>query len=144
MVFNTTYKNNEDEEIINDLVGKPYSLIKAIRLGGVGSGRMMVEDTSPNMHGLLNVVSDINYANIELRPGGILIRINKGLQNFTWAIPYYQLVLYQGSGSSIHAAGRYIRFMKNKLFRENKKFFKKLLDLKIKYDTEFSSPTMSM
>lgn len=129
---------------MNDLVGKPFSLFKSFKLGGIGSARMIIQETSPNMNQYLNTVSDINYANIELRPGGVLIRINKGLQNFTWAIPYYQLVIYKTDGSSIHAQGRYIRFARNKFFKENKKFFNKLLDLKIQYDIDFHSPTMSV
>ena len=144
MVFNTTYKNEDDIIIINDLVGKPFSLLKSIKLGGIGSKRMIIEEVSPNMHQYLNATADINYANIELRPTGILIRINKGLDTFTWAIPYYQLVIYKTDGSSIHAQGRFVRFVNNTLFKENKKFFDKLLNMKVKYDFEFSSPTMSL
>lgn len=144
MVLNTTYRNKDNTKQINRLVGKPYSLLNSLKLGGVGSKRMMIEDVSMNMKQYLNTVSDINYANIEIRPGGILIHINKGLQNFTWSIPYYQLVIYKTDGSSIHAQGRFIRFSKNKLFKENRKFFRKLLNLKVQYDIDFNSPTMSM
>ena len=144
MILNTTYSNKENSELINDLVGKPFSLLNAIKLGGIGSKRIIIKDTSPNMSTYLNLVSDINYANIELRPGGILIRINRGLDNFTWIIPYYHLVIYKTDGSSIHAQGKYIRFINNILFKENKKFFNKLLDMKIQYDIDFQSPTMSM
>ncbi len=142
MLLNTTYKNKENYELINDLVGKPYSFLKSLKLGGIGSGRMIIDDVSPNMRQYLNTVADINYANIELRPGGILIRINKGLENFTWVIPYYQLVIYKIDGSSIHAQGKFIRFSKNRLFKENRKFFTKLYDLKIQYDLDFKPPTM--
>ncbi len=144
MIFDTTYKNKEDIELMTDLVGKPFRLMQAIKMGGIGSKRMVVDQVSPNMQQYLNKVADINYANIELRSGGILVHINKGLQNFTWAIPYYQLVLYKTDGSSIHAQGRYIKFSRNKLFAENKKFFNKLLDIKVQYDIDFKSPTMSL
>ncbi|MDJ0645815.1 MAG: hypothetical protein QNJ57_07530 [Flavobacteriaceae bacterium] len=144
MIFNTTYHNSDDVEFMNDLVGRPFSMLKALRIRGVGSKRMIIEEVSVNMQQYLNTTADINYANIELRPGGILIRINKGLQTFTWAIPYYQLVIYKSDGSSIHAQGRFIRFSRNQFFKENKKFFDKLLDLKVKYDFEFRSPTMSI
>ncbi len=143
MIFNTTHTNRDDINLINDLVGKPFSLLKSIKLGGIGSKRMMVAQVSPNMQQYINSISDINYANIELRPGGILLRINKGLQCFTWVIPYYQLVIYQADGSSIHAQGRFIRFSKNMLFKENKRFLNKLMDMKIQYDFDHSSPTMS-
>jgi len=137
MLLETTYSNKENKEIINDLVGKPFSLIQSIRLRGVGSKRMIVDEVSPNLTNIINRVSDINYANIELRPKGILIMINKGLRNFTWVIPYYHLVIYKTNGSSIHAQGRFIHFKNNKTFKENKSFFDKLMDEKIKFDEQY-------
>ncbi len=137
MLVETTYDNKENKELINDLVGKPFSLLQSIKMNGIGSKRMIVDDVSPNMNSVINAVSDINYANIELRPKGILILINKGLKNFTWIIPYYQLVMYKVNGSSIHAQGRFIHFKNNKTFKENKSFFNKLMDQKIKYDMQY-------
>lgn len=137
MVLETTYSSKENKEIINDLVGKPFSLIQSFRLRGVGSKRMIVDEVSPNLTNIINRVSDINYANIELRPKGILIMINKGLRNFTWVIPYYHLVIYKTNGSSIHAQGRFIHFKNNKTFKENKSFFDKLMDEKIKFDEQY-------
>ncbi len=101
---------------------------------------MIVDEVSPNMQSMMNTVSDLNYANIELRPKGILIMINKGLKNFTWIIPFYQLVIYKSNGSSIHAQGKYIHFRNNRTFKENKKFFDRLMDEKVKYDMEFGMP----
>lgn len=130
MILETTYYNKKDLLLINDLVGKPYSFLQKLRLKGVGSKRMMVDSVSPNMMGYINKVADTNYANIELRPGGVLVLINKGLKNFTWTIPYYQLVIYKSDGFSIHAQGKFVGFKENRLFRENKKFINKLLKLR--------------
>lgn len=138
MVLDTTYTNKEHTELINDLVGKPFGLMQSFKMKGIGSKRMIIEDTSPNMKQYVNLISDVNYANLELRPIGILIRINKGLKNFTWVIPYYQLVIYKTNGSSIHAQGRFIHFRNNKTFKENKAFFNKLLDEKVKYDSQYT------
>lgn len=143
MVLETTYNNKEHTEIINDMVGKPFSFIQIIKLKGIGSKRMMIEKVSLNLKQYMNTIADINYANIELRPGGILLHINKGLQNFTWIIPYYQLVIYKTNGSSIHAQGRFVNFKNNRLLKENKSFFSKMMSLKIEYDQKFHSPTMS-
>ncbi|MEN8885006.1 MAG: hypothetical protein ABF246_01320 [Winogradskyella sp.] len=140
MILNTTHHNPEHKKIIADLIGSSFSLVQKLKLGGVGSKRMIVDDVSPNMKSMMNVVSDVNYANIELRPKGILVMINKGLKNFTWVIPYYQLVIYKTNGSSIHAQGRFVHFRNSKTFKENKKFFDKLLDEKVKYDTQFTMP----
>ncbi len=138
MILDTSYTNKEQIELINDLVGKPFGLMQSIKMKGVGSKRMMIEDASPNMKQYLNLVADINYANLELRPLGILIRINKGLRTFTWVIPYYQLVIYKTNGSSIHAQGRFIHFRKNQTFKENKAFFDKLLNEKVKYESQYN------
>ncbi len=140
MILNTTHHNSEHKHIITDLIGSPYSLVQKLKLGGIGSKRMIIDDVSPNMKSMMNSVSDINYANIELRSKGILVMINKGLKNFTWIIPYYHLVIYKSNGSSIHAQGRYVHFRNSKTFKENKKFFDKLLDAKVKYDMQYAMP----
>ncbi len=140
MILNTTHYNSEHKQIIADLVGSPFSLVQKLKMKGIGSKRMIVDEVSPNMQSMINKVSDINYANIELRPKGIMVMINKGLKNFTWVIPYYQLVIYKTNGSSIHAQGRFVHFRNSKTFRENKKFFDKLLDQKVKYDMQFAMP----
>lgn len=137
MVFETTYSNPEITKSIDHIVGKPYSFFQALKLKGIGSKRMIIDNISPNLAQYLNTVSDINYANIELRPLGILIRINKGLQNFTWTIPYYHLVIFKTNGASIHAQGRYIHFRDNRTFKENKSFFKKMMNKKILFDEQY-------
>ena len=138
MIQNTTYTDKSQDALINDMVGKPFSFFQAIKMKGVGSKRMMIEDVSPNMKQYINTVSAVSYANLELRPSGLLIRINKGLTNFTWVIPYYQLVIFKTNGSSIHAQGKFIKFRTNVTFKENKAFFDKLLDEKVKYDVQFN------
>ena len=141
MLFNTSYTDKEITKQINNLVGKPFSFIKAIKLKGIGSKRMIIDEVSPNLHTIVNLVNDINYGSIELRPKGILIHIGKGLQRFAWVIPYYKLVIYKTNGASIHADGKFIHFRENKTFKENKQFFKKLLDQKINFDSQFSTIT---
>ncbi len=140
MILNTTHHNPDHKQIIADLVGDAFSLVQKLKMKGIGSKRMIIDEVSPNMQSMMNSVSDINYGSIELRPKGILVRITKGLKSFTWIIPYYQLVIYKVNGSSIHAQGRYIHFRNSKTFQENKKFFDKLLDEKVKYDMQYAMP----
>lgn len=141
MIFNTTHSSKENKESINGFVGKSFGFIESIKLKGIGSKRMVIDNVSPNLKQYLNTVSDINYANLELRPKGVLIHITKGLQNFTWAIPYYQLVIYRTNGSSIHAQGKFIHLKNNRMFKENKLFFDKLLNEKIKFDEQYHFQT---
>lgn len=138
MILNTTYTNKDQEQLVNQLVGKSYGVLQSIKLGGTGSKRMIIEGASPNMTDYLIKTSGLNYANIELRPQGILVLLNKGLQNFTWAIPYYQLVLYKTDGCSIHAQGRYVRFKNSITYKENKVFIDKLLSRKAAFMEQYS------
>lgn len=140
MLFNTTHTNEEEKELINDCVGHPFSFVKSLKMGGTGSKRMIIDEVSQNLNNLVNKVSDLNYGNIELRPYGILVRINKGLENFAWAIPYRQLVIYKTYGLSIHAQGKFIRFRNNRTFKENKRFFKKMIKLKIEDQDKYNIP----
>lgn len=138
MILDTTHTNKEHKIIITDLIGKPYSFIESLKMGGVGSKRMIIEDVSPNLQAHLNKISDINYANIEMRPNGILIYINKGLKNFTWIIPFYHLVIYKTNGTSFHAQGKFINFKNNKTFKENKAFIAKLYNAKVQFDEQYT------
>ncbi|MEW7280166.1 hypothetical protein ABW636_16360 [Aquimarina sp. 2201CG1-2-11] len=137
MVLDTTYFNKKNRAIINDLVGKPFSFLQRIKLKGIGSRRMIIDEVSPNLQTYINRVSDISYANIELRPGGILLNINKGLKNYTWIIPYYQFYLYKTNGFSIHAQGRFVHFKNTITHRENASFFEKLMVMKLEFDQKF-------
>ncbi len=137
LILNTTHTDKKTDAIINDLVGKPYSFIQSIRMKGTGSKRMIVDEVSPSLQRYLNIISDINYASIELRPSGILIHINQGLKNFSWAIPFYQLVIYKINGSSIHAQGKFIHFRNSKTFKENQSFFDRLFAKKIAFDEQY-------
>ena len=140
MIFSTTHTNKEAKELTNDLLGLPFSLYQSLKMGGIGSKRMIIEETSQNIVDYTNKISDVNYANIELRPEGIIILLNKGLNNYNWVIPFRQLVIYKTDRLSIHAQGKYICFKNNMLYKENKKFIAKMIDLKTTHQEKYSSP----
>lgn len=138
MILDSTYNNKKHKPLLEDMVGKPFTFLESFKMKGVGSKRMIIAEVSPNLASYMNLVSDVNYANIELRKKGILIYINKGLKTYTWAIPYYHLVMYRTNGISVHAQGSFIHFKNNKTFKENKKFFEKMMDEKIKHDAQYN------
>lgn len=140
MIFSTTHTNKEAKELTNDLLGIPFSLYQSLKMGGIGSKRMIIEETSQNIVDYTNKISDVNYANIELRPEGIIVLLNKGLNNYNWVIPFRQLVIYKTDRLSIHAQGKYICFKNNMLYKENKKFIAKMIDLKTTHQEKYSSP----
>jgi hypothetical protein len=137
MIFNTTLNNKDATATMNDLLGKSYSFLKAMKMGGVGSKRMIIDAVSPGFLKVINAVSDVNYGNIELREKGIIVHINKGLKNYSWAIPYYQLHTYKTEGFSIHAQGNFVRFKNNKLLKENKQFIDKVINCKIENNKQY-------
>ncbi|MBT3547581.1 MAG: hypothetical protein HN487_07845 [Flavobacterium sp.] len=140
MIFSTTHTNKEAKELTNYLLGLPFSFYQSLKMGGIGSKRMIIEETSQNIVDYTNKISDVNYANIELRPEGIIVLLNKGLNNYNWVIPFRQLVIYKTDRLSIHAQGKYICFKNNMLYKENKKFIAKMIDLKTTHQEKYSSP----
>lgn len=137
MVFDTSYTDKSTTKAINALVGNSFSWRERFNQKGIGSKRMMIEKVSPNMNSYLNNNADISYANIELRPRGILIALTKGLSRYTWALPYHQLYMYKTNGYSIHGQGRFVHFKNNQLLKENMNFFKKITQSKVEFDAKY-------
>jgi hypothetical protein len=104
---------------------------------GIGSGRMIIDKVSPKLERVLLNGPDINYANIELRPKGILVRITRRLDNFTWIIPYYQLYTYMTNGLSIHGQGEFLHFRNDRFLKNNKEFIRKMLNLKVIFTKDY-------
>ena len=130
-LYNISYKDKERDELIDAEMGIPYSLVAKIKLGGIGSRRMIIEDMSVNMSHLKSKVEDLQYGSIELRPQGIIVHVNLGLDVFAWTIPFYRLSIYNGDFFTIHGNGDYLQFNKEKSWLENKVFIKKMLRLKL-------------
>ena len=127
MIFNSTYTDKEKELEVEKLIGKKYGLISSIRLNGVGSKRLIVQETSQNLKKIIIQKSDLIYSNIEIRSGGVIVFIAEGLNRYSWVIPYYKLVIYKTPNYSIHSDGNFIRFSNDLNIKENLNFFKKLI-----------------
>ena len=127
MIFNSTYTDKEKELEVEKLIGKKYGLISSIRLNGIGSKRLIVQETSENLKKIIIQKSDLIYSNIEIRSGGVIVFIAEGLNRYSWVIPYYKLVIYKTPNYSIHSDGNFIRFSNDLNIKENLKFFKKLI-----------------
>ncbi len=130
MIHNVTYNNEDTREAIDSAVGKPFGLVRRIKMGGIGSKRLIIRSVSPGLMRLVSSVSDIHYGNIELRPKGIVVYTTRGLERYAWPIHYHHLSIYNAQFFSIHAEGNYIQFIKNNLYTENHAFLKKMLVIK--------------
>ena len=132
-LYNITYKNKETEKELNVEMGKPFGLIEKLKLGGIGSRRMIIENFSEDIKNLTLKVSGIQYANIELRPNGIIVHINQGIYTHAWTIPYFRLSVFNGDFFTIHGGGSHIQFNKEKSWKENKEFLQKIVKLKSEF-----------
>ena len=132
-IYNISYKDKDTDKLIDEEMGNAFSLIKKLQLGGIGSRRLIIEHFSKNMSHLKLKVSGLQYANIEIRPKGIIIHINQGIYTYAWTIPFFRLSIYNGDFFTIHGNGNYIQFNKEKSWKENRNFLQKLIHLKSKY-----------
>jgi len=82
MIFNSTYTDKKKELEAEKLIGKKYSLFNSIRFNGVGSKRLIIEETSLKFKKIIIQKNDLIYSNIELRPKGIIVYIAEGLNRF--------------------------------------------------------------
>ena len=137
MIFNTSYINKDYTKESTQIVGKAFSFFEKIKMRGVGSSRFMIEELSPKLQPENMQSVAINYANIELRPKGIIVHFTNRLDRYSWIIPYYRLVIYSNQTFSMHSNGNYIQFKKNKNYQNNKKFIHKMTDFKNSHLIEY-------
>lgn len=130
MLFNTSYKNEEYLKESNRILGEPYSFLEKLKLGGVGSRRLVIEELNPALTPKHMQKTDTSYASIELRPKGIIIHFGNRLDRYSWLVPYYRLVIFSTETFSIHSNGKFIKFTKDRYYRENKGFITKMTNLK--------------
>ena len=137
MIYNISYKDNKQIELINNSVGKPYSLIDKIKLGGVGSPKYYIKSSDKKIDSLLILDNNDNTCNIEMRPKGIIIRFRSLLETYALIIPYFKLSIFKPTGDtySIHSGdNKIIIFTKT----ENKrKFIKRILEQKTKISKDY-------
>lgn len=130
MIFDTSYANKDYTKESNQMVGKAFSFFEKLKIGGIGSSRLVIDKLSPKLQPKNMESIAIKYANIELRPKGIIIHFTNKLDRYSWIIPYYRLVVYSTQTYSIHSNGNFMQFKKNKNYQDNKKFLHKMAGLK--------------
>ena len=127
MIYDTSYYDQKITRAINAAVGKPFSLKERIKLKGIGSSRLVIDEVSEDIKAKLPTDESVQKASIELRPNGIIIHFKKFTEHFSWAIPYYKLVIYSSDNISIYENASYMKFSKKPLRKPQLKFIKKVL-----------------
>ena len=133
MIKNLSYNSKKNNILLLELVGRPFSFIERLKLGGIGSNKLVISDASKEIVELLRLDNNVNYCNIEIRKNGLIIRFRSLLETYGLIIPYYKLIIYKGESNiySLYKDTNYIKF-----FVDNKStslFMKKIIRLKIDY-----------
>jgi len=131
MLVNVSYNNKELTSKIDDAVGKPFPLKERWNMGGIGSPKLFITETSVEIRNLLILDNNVNCCNIELRPKGIIVRFRSLLETFALVIPFYKLTIYKGD-FAVYSVYRDHHFIKVRAdTKAIQKFFKKLLNYKV-------------
>ena len=127
-IFDTTHNLRKTVDEMNALMGESFPFLYRIKQGGIGSKRMIIEETSTIFLPYINPSHYLTYSNIEIRPNGILVHIHKSLDNFAWAILFKDLeLLFLDDNLQIESEEEHILFRAG--YKINKKFFDKLSQL---------------
>jgi hypothetical protein len=132
MLLNVSYNNPKQEQIITDLVDKPFSLRDRIKFSGIGSPKLQIVSSSSKIANLLLLDNNLDVCNIEIRPKGIIVRFRSLLETYALVIPFYKLNVFKGTSTSysIHSDGQKIELQASKA---TTKFFSKIMRLKARY-----------
>jgi len=130
MLLNVSYNNKEVTRKIDAEVGKPFTLKERWNMGGIGSPRLFITETSIEIRNLLILDNNRDQCNVEMRPKGVIVRFRSLLETFALIIPYYKLTVYKGDLAiySIYRDNHFIKVQADT--KAVQKFFRKLLDYK--------------
>ncbi|MDO6517643.1 hypothetical protein [Zobellia uliginosa] len=96
MLLNVSYTDKRITKKIDEAVGKPFTLKERWAMGGIGSPKLFITETSIGIRNLLILDNNLDQCNIELRPRGIILRFRSLLETYALVIPFYKLTLYKG------------------------------------------------
>lgn len=132
MLFNVSYRDPKQEQVITALVGKPFSLRMRVKLAGIGSPKLQIVSSSPKIANLLLLDNNVDVCNIEIRPKGIIVRFRSLLETYALVIPFYKLTVFKGKSTTytLHSEGQKMEIQANK---NTHAFFSKIMGLKAKY-----------
>ena len=91
MLLNISYNDPKQKKEIDDIVGKPFSLQNRWKMGGIGSGKLVISSSSVEIHNLLILDNNINTCNIEIRPNGSDSSFSKSFRNLWTCYSIFQI-----------------------------------------------------
>ena len=136
MLLNISYNRPRIKNQIEENIGRAFSLVDRFKMGGIGSGKLVIETTSQQIHNLLILDSYRNVCSIEMRPQGILLSFRSLLETYGLVIPYRKLHIYKGKSQqySIYMDDYFVKVKADE--KRIHKFMRKVLDYKISLSGE--------
>ncbi len=132
MLLNVSYNDKEITRKIDAELGKPFTLRERIKMRGIGSPKLILNETSIQISNLMNLDNNRNVCNIELRPLGIIVGFRSNLNSYALIIPYYKLVVYKGKAEeySIYKDNYFFKIEAKTKDKQVHNFIKKMMDAK--------------
>ena len=129
MLLDVSHNDKANTEKINSKLGISFSLRERIRMGGIGSPKLILTDTSIQISNLMNLDNNRNVCNIEMRPNGIILGFRSLLNSYALVIPYYKLEIYNEKPDeySIYKEDYFVKVQARISDKSVHKFMKKLL-----------------
>ncbi|MEX1192537.1 MAG: hypothetical protein WEA99_11230 [Brumimicrobium sp.] len=111
MLFDTSKKDKNTKQKINDLVGAPYNLFQTTLQGkgGRDSSKMEVIEYSKLFDKIMSQSAAQAQAKISIRPFGIVLTIFIRSKIYSWVIPYRFLSIIKTDILVIHGQGEYLK-----------------------------------
>ncbi|MFT7034658.1 MAG: hypothetical protein ACJA2S_003176 [Cyclobacteriaceae bacterium] len=134
MLLQVSYYTKEKKEIINSLVGLPFSLLDRFKLRGIGSQRFILQDCpNPELTNLFEHQTGVRYCNIELRPNGVIVWFRVKLDNWILVLPYHKLTIFKDNKALKLFLGKWkVTLIPAHGAKLNKLFVQKLISQKAK------------
>lgn len=140
MIIDSTYMDGDLKREVDKYIGKAFGWKRRLTGEPIGSHRMMIDSHSSGFEQFFKRATGVIYANIELRPLGIIIHSNVKNTRYSWVVPYRKLSLYDTDIFSFHADGEFLKMHKDENWRMNRKFLKNLMNRRLEYIERFKMP----
>ncbi len=85
-LFNISYNDPRVRREVDGICGRPYGFWEGVRRGGTGSHRFQLLDAPKVILARIDRAEDRGYCSMEVRPGGLLVRLKDRLE--TLAVPF--------------------------------------------------------
>lgn len=127
MIKNLTYNDPTIKRVVDKAIGKAFSFIQGLKMGGTGSEKFVIETASEEIMSLLEKDNAINYSHIELRPRGIIIGFKSYQKTYGLILPFQKMkVVYDGAHLTIQSPNFFIKMKTMNGSPVNLKFLKRI------------------